>query len=68
MTSRSYIYNEARPLLKSYAYPRLQERHVTVDVADLTRAERQQILYNHLGVLGPVRTGPGTIPARARSR
>ncbi|WP_367123110.1 hypothetical protein [Streptomyces phytohabitans] len=48
LTSRSYIYNEARPLLKPYAYPRLHEQHVTVDVADLTREERQQILYNHL--------------------
>lgn len=48
LTSRSYIYNEARPLLKPYAYPLLHEQHVTVDVADLTRAERQQILYNHL--------------------
>ncbi|MFB6986102.1 hypothetical protein [Streptomyces sp. NPDC056304] len=48
LTSRSYIYNEARPLLKPYAYPRLHEQQVTVDVADLTREERQQILYNHL--------------------
>jgi hypothetical protein len=48
LTSRSYIYNEARPLLKPYAYPLLHEQHVTVDVADLTREERQQILYNHL--------------------
>ncbi|MFC9005633.1 hypothetical protein ACIOHB_31115 [Streptomyces microflavus] len=48
LTSRSYIYNEARPLLKVYAYPRLHEQQVTVDVADLTRTERQQILYNHL--------------------
>ncbi|MFJ8696779.1 nSTAND3 domain-containing NTPase [Streptomyces roseolilacinus] len=48
LTSRSYIYNEARPLLKPYSYPRLHEQHVTVDVADLTREERQQILYNHL--------------------
>ncbi|MFG2409896.1 hypothetical protein ACGFR8_37365 [Streptomyces brevispora] len=48
LTSRSYIYNEARPLLKRYAYPRLHAPDVIVDVADLTRAERQQILYNHL--------------------
>lgn len=48
LTSRSYIYNEARPLLKPYSYPRLHEQQVTVDVADLTREERQQILYNHL--------------------
>ncbi|MEU9034868.1 hypothetical protein AB0D45_08115 [Streptomyces sp. NPDC048352] len=48
LTSRSYIYNEARPLLKTYAYPLLHEQHVTVDVAELTRTERQQILYNHI--------------------
>ncbi|MFY4722211.1 hypothetical protein [Streptomyces sp. LaBMicrA B280] len=48
LTSRNYIYNEARPLLKPYAYPLLHEQQVTVDVADLARAERQQILYNHL--------------------
>ncbi|MEU0283272.1 hypothetical protein [Streptomyces sp. NPDC006195] len=48
LTSRNYIYNEARPLLKPYAYPLLREQQVTVDVADLARAERQQILYNHL--------------------
>lgn len=48
LTSRNYIYNEARPLLKPYAYPLLHEQHVTVDVADLGRTERQQILYNHL--------------------
>ncbi|KOG18028.1 hypothetical protein [Streptomyces viridochromogenes] len=48
LTSRNYIYNEARPLLKPYAYPLLNEQQVTVDVADLARAERQQILYNHL--------------------
>ncbi|MEU6654487.1 VCBS repeat-containing protein [Streptomyces sp. NPDC046900] len=34
--------------MKPYAYPRLHEQHITVDVADLTRTERQQILYNHL--------------------
>ncbi|WP_326763243.1 restriction endonuclease (plasmid) [Streptomyces sp. NBC_01591] len=48
LTSRNYIYNEARPLLKPYAYPLLHEQQVTVDVADLARTERQQILYNHL--------------------
>jgi hypothetical protein len=48
LTSRSYIYGEARALLKTYAYPLLQEQQVTVDVADISRAERQQILYNHL--------------------
>lgn len=48
LTSRNYIYKEARPLLKEYAYPRLREQQVIVDVEDLTLDERQQILYNHI--------------------
>ena len=48
LTSRSYIYGEARGLLKTYAYPLLQEQQVAVDVADISQAERRQILYNHL--------------------
>jgi hypothetical protein len=48
LTSRSYIYSEARPLLKTYAYPILQEQEVVVDVSDISLAERQHILYNHL--------------------
>ena len=48
LTSRSYIYNDARPLLKDYAYPLLREQQVAVDVEDLAHDERQQILYNHI--------------------
>ena len=48
LTSRSYIYRDASPLLKEYAYPRLSEQQILVDVADLTPDERRQILYNHL--------------------
>ena len=48
LTSRSYIYQEARPLLKEYAYPRLREQKVRVDVEDLTLDERKQMLYNHI--------------------
>ncbi|MEV4545242.1 AAA family ATPase [Micromonospora echinaurantiaca] len=48
LTSRSYIYSEARPMLKTYAYPLLTEQQITVDVSDISRAERHQILYNHL--------------------
>lgn len=48
LTSRSYIYHEARPLLKDYSYPRLREQQVIVDVEDLTLDERRQIIYNHL--------------------
>jgi len=48
LTSRDYIYQDARPLLKEYAYPRLREHKVLVNVEDLTVDERKQILYNHL--------------------
>ncbi len=50
LTSRDYIYQEARPLLKEYAYPRLREHKVLVNVEDLTVDERKQILYNHLAL------------------
>lgn len=48
MTSRDYIYRDARKLLKDYSYPLLREQQVVIDVAALTKAERQQILYNHI--------------------
>jgi hypothetical protein len=47
-TSRDYIYREARPLLREYAFPLFREQQVTVDVARLSRQEREQILYNHI--------------------
>jgi hypothetical protein len=48
LTSRDYIYRDARPLLKEYAYPLLREQQVVIDVAELTQQERHQILYNHI--------------------
>ena len=48
LTSRDYIYRDARPYLKEYAYPRLRENKVVVDVTNLTETEKRQILYNHL--------------------
>lgn len=48
MTSRDYIYREARPRLKDYAYPRLREQQVVIDVAMLSTAEKEEMLYNHL--------------------
>jgi hypothetical protein len=48
MTSRDYIYRDARRLLKDYAYPLLREHQVVIDVAELTQEERRQILYNHI--------------------
>jgi hypothetical protein len=50
LTSRDYIYRQARPALKDYAYPLLREQAVVVDVAALSVAEKEQILYNHLKV------------------
>ncbi|HEX5120065.1 MAG TPA: hypothetical protein VFW65_33165 [Pseudonocardiaceae bacterium] len=48
LTSRDYIYRQARVLLKEYAYPLLHENQVVIDVAKLSRQERQQIVYNHI--------------------
>lgn len=48
LTSRDYIYRDARRLLKEYAYPLLREQQVVIDVARLTQQERHQILYNHI--------------------
>lgn len=48
MTSRDYIYKRARNDLKLTAFPLLDEIQVVVDVHNLTRLEKQQILYNHL--------------------
>ncbi|MDH6590095.1 hypothetical protein M2161_009286 [Streptomyces sp. SAI-133] len=48
LTSRDYIYRDARPYLKEYAYPLLHEQQVVVDVAQLPLHERRQILYNHI--------------------
>lgn len=48
LTSRDYIYRQARPHLKEYAYPLLREQAVVVDIEQLSEEERRQILYNHL--------------------
>ena len=48
LTSRDYIYRDARKLLKEYAYPLLHEQQVVIDVADLSQSERRQIVYNHV--------------------
>ena len=48
MTSRDYIYREARPRIKEYAFPRLREQQVVIDITDLSVSEKEQMLYNHL--------------------
>lgn len=47
-TSRKYIWEAARPHLKTSAFPPLRESHVVVNVHALTKDERAQILYNHV--------------------
>jgi hypothetical protein len=48
MTSRDYIYEEARKALKTISFPLLNESQVVIDVHKLTLEEKRQILYNHL--------------------
>lgn len=48
LTSRDYIYREARLHLKEHFYSRLHEQQVVIDLHALTPAERRRILYNHL--------------------
>ena len=60
LTSRSYIYQDARLLLKEYEYRRLREQQIVVDVEDLTADERRQMLYNHIAM--------GDQPAEVRTQ
>lgn len=47
-TSRNYIWEAARPHLKTSAFPVLKESQVVVNVHALTENERAQMLYNHV--------------------
>jgi hypothetical protein len=47
-TSRDYIYRNARSFLKESALPVLNESQVVIRVENLTKDEREQILYNHI--------------------
>ena len=48
LTSRDYIYAAARSNLKASSFPHLEEAKVVIKVAEFTKTEREQILYNHL--------------------
>lgn len=48
LTSRDYIYRDARPYLKESTYLRQNEQQVVIDTAQITATERRQILYNHI--------------------
>lgn len=47
-TSRNYIWEAARPHLKTSAFPPLRESQVVVNVHALSDNERAQMLYNHV--------------------
>ncbi|MCL1081147.1 nSTAND3 domain-containing NTPase [Shewanella psychromarinicola] len=47
-TSRTYIYREAKEHLKEHAAPVLRNSQVTIYVENISRDEREQILYNHI--------------------
>lgn len=48
LTSRDYIYRRARLDLKESAFPLIRESQVVIDVREITKDERKQILYNHI--------------------
>lgn len=47
-TSRDYIYKNARNFLKESALPVIQDSQVIIHVEQLSKDEREQILYNHI--------------------
>lgn len=48
LTSRDYIYARAKRDLKHSAFPLISESQVIVKVAEISKEEREQILYNHV--------------------
>ncbi len=47
-TSRDYVYKSAKKYLKEAALPIMKESQVVIHVENLTKDEREQILYNHI--------------------
>lgn len=47
-TSRDYVYRSAKQFLKESALPVMKESQVVIHVEDLSKDEREQILYNHI--------------------
>lgn len=48
LTSRTHIWNEAKPRIGSRNHHLLANETAVVNVGELTHSEREQILYNHL--------------------
>lgn len=55
-TSRDYIYRSAQSILKRSALPVIHESQVVIQVQNISKEEREQILYNH------VRLGSQALP------
>lgn len=47
-TSRTYVYKYAKKYLKESALPVIKESQVVIHVENLSKDEREQILYNHV--------------------
>jgi hypothetical protein len=47
-TSRDYIYRNARSFLKESALPVIQDSQAIIRVEQISKEEREQILYNHI--------------------
>jgi hypothetical protein len=47
-TSRDYIYQSAKRVLKLSALPVINESQVVIRVEELSHSEKEQILYNHI--------------------
>ncbi|MFM5519326.1 nSTAND3 domain-containing NTPase [Aeromonas dhakensis] len=47
-TSRDYVYKSAKRYLKESALPVMKESQVVIHVENLSKEEREQILYNHI--------------------
>lgn len=60
-TSRNYIWEAARPHLKTGAFPLFKESQVVVNVHALSDDERAQMLYNHVR-----RVQPQTVRSRLK--
>ncbi|MDQ6944196.1 MAG: hypothetical protein M3169_16985 [Candidatus Eremiobacteraeota bacterium] len=48
MTTRSYIWKEARTELKLYQFPEFEDRKVVIQLHDLSADEKAQMLYHHV--------------------
>jgi hypothetical protein len=48
MTSRDYIFRRAQSELKISAFPLLENSRVIIHVEELSKSEKQQIVYNHM--------------------